>query len=138
MQVGIHNYTLRETGSSLIFSSQYRISRFRIFRGLASIVMVGMIIFLMSWLNSLSGSHETTFPIYIFILLLILLLIELFWHLCGMEIVEVNGEQITLKHQIFGVGISKNLSAQGIEDVFVSNQGNGWTADYRPRDLKFL
>ncbi len=65
-------------------------------------------------------------------------LIELLWQLCGVEIAEVTDSQITLKHRIFGMGISKNLQVQGIEGVFVSNQKEGyWFADMS-REFKFL
>ena len=138
----MQNYTTEYVGSSLEFSSPYRKSWFMIF-GL-SVSLVGVCVFLLASIlqvflpEMMNGLFVFPFPfLAVFLPFGVIILIEFLWQLFGVEITEVTESQITLKHYIFGLGISKNLSAQKIDGVFVSNQSNDWLT-YMSRDLKFI
>ena len=86
-------------------------------------------------------ADSPSFPPFLFLAILLvvgpLMLVESLWLLCGVEIAEITENQITIKHQILGLGISKNFEAQGIEGVFVSNPRN-IQVDDSAREFKFI
>jgi hypothetical protein len=63
-------------------------------------------------------------------------LLDLLWHVRGLEIVEITASQITIKHQVLGLNVSRKLPAQSIDGVFVSKLKNDWSI-YSTRGMKF-
>lgn len=67
------------------------------------------------------------------------LAIEWLWLLIGVENIDINSEYIVLKHQIFGVGLSKKFLAEKIDGVFVSRRDNsGLFFSVTYRKIRFL
>ena len=63
----------------------------------------------------------------IFLLLVFLdILIEGAWQLSGREVAELNNDFIALRHQIFGVGLTKKYYADKFDGVFVSYKEIRW------------
>ncbi|HMB24432.1 MAG TPA: hypothetical protein VKP08_16430 [Anaerolineales bacterium] len=142
MYPATQKYTVEDTGSALRFSSPYRKSWLLIFT-LAGTVITACALVLASLLHAFAPETVSllmALPLPFALALLLfgtLPLVELLWQLVGLEVAEVTESQITIKHQIFGIGISKNLYAQTIDGVFVSHQRNDWLV-YMSRDIKFL
>jgi predicted DNA-binding WGR domain protein len=75
----------------------------------------------------------------ILILVSVLMVLELPWLLLGLEIVEVSGNHIVIKHQVLGFGITKKFSLNRVNGVFVSRQDNSDVNYYfDAKELKFF
>jgi hypothetical protein len=113
------NYTVETSDQSINFSVPFKRLR-------TSIFSVGIEIFVLFGI-SLYGFFNTSYPIPTYllpfiILFLLLFFVELFWLLNGMEFLDVSNNQIVMKHQIFGVGLSKKFVPNKIDGIFISRQ----------------
>lgn len=140
----LQTYTIDDTASSLTFKSPFRKSWFTIFV-LGWSVFLTFAICLFSFLNVLLPSKVNVSDVFVlplsFVAFLfpagILALFEWLWHIFGFEVATITNDEITIQHQIFGMGISKKLLVQSIDGVFISNQRNDWVT-YMSREFKFF
>jgi hypothetical protein len=66
-----------------------------------------------------------SFPFALLLMFLsVLVVLELLWLLIGLEVVEVDGNNIVIKHQVLGFGITRKLSLNKVNGVFVSRHYN--------------
>jgi len=141
MQMTIQNYITEDTGARLKFSSPYRKSWLMI--SVLAMAVAGtfaMFLFLLQqFILPEAGNSLMAIPLpalIIFLPLGVITVLDLLWHLRGLEIVEITASQITIKHQVLGLSVSKTLPAQSIGGVFVSKLKNDWFT-YSARGMKF-
>jgi hypothetical protein len=141
MYTEIRNYIAEDTGSFLKFYLPWRKSWFKIFLLLPSVVIGIYIIFFSPVWQAFIYDSVTLLLFLPFLAILLLFggltLTELLWQFRGLEIVEIAKNRVTIKHQIFGINISKNLRANKIDGVFVSKKGEEYWLVFN-RDYEFL
>ncbi len=135
-------YLLEKSNSSIRFGFPYR-KLWVMVLGLSWGIIITVGFSILSFLQALMP-EVINLPIFVplpfFIVLIpitLLSLIELLWLMTGLEVVEINNNQIVVKHLIYGIGISKKFNANEIDGVFVSHQNNDWLT-YSSKGIKFL
>ncbi len=136
MLITTPHYKVENLGASIRFISPYRKSEFRAF---VSIISLGSILLLPLLLPIIMPGRidlalvlrSPVSPIIILAIIfavigVILQLIELLWLVTGLEVVEISENQIIVRHQVIGLGISRKFRSESITGVFVSRQKNDW------------
>jgi len=67
----------------------------------------------------------------------VLMVAELLWLTLGVEVVEVDNDHIAIRHQIFGIGISRQFYSDNINGVFVSRHKIDWLT-YSDKGFRFI
>jgi hypothetical protein len=136
------HYTIEDSSSTVRFSFPYRKLWVFVF-GLSGGVIAAIVISFLTLLDIFTPGNTSPLIntdilfLAICISLAIIGLVELLWLLIGREIVVITDSQIVVKHQIYGVGISKIFRTDDIDCVFVSHKKNDWLT-YASRELKFF
>jgi hypothetical protein len=131
------NFTLDERDTSLRFVFPHRDPALATLWTVASVVIgmliIGMLIFgfIMFALPETQSGIANPGPIFWLESLAFLIagasfFVEIFWYLNGQEIVEINQNGISIRHQVFGFNLTKNFSAQEISCVFASRRRDAW------------
>ena len=134
------HYTVENLGSSLRFTLPYRESWTRslviILLLLSAPIVPFLFVFQPTDLTRLLPLPFFVFAMIMWAILAALMVVELLWFAFGLEVVEVDDNHIVIRHQIFGVGISRELHSENIDGVFVSRQSNNWLT-YSKRGFRF-
>ncbi len=134
------HYTVENLGSSLRFTLPYRKSWARSL--VIILVLLGSPLLPLSFIFQPTDlTRQLPLPFIVFAMiswatLAILMVVELLWFALGLEVAEVDDNHIVIRHQIFGVGISRQLHSDSIHGVFVSRQRNDWFT-YSDRGFRF-
>lgn len=135
------HYTVENLGSSLRFTLPYRKSWIRslfiILLLLSAPLLPSLFIFQPTALTRQLPLLFIAFALIMWAIMAVLMVVELLWFTLGLEVVEVDNDHITIRHQIFGVGISKQLYSDNIKGVFVSRHRINWLT-YSDRNFRFF
>ena len=77
------------------------------------------------------------FAIIMWAIFAVLMVAELLWLTLGVEVVEVDNDHIAIRHQIFGIGISRQFYSDNINGVFVSRHKIDWLT-YSDKGFRFI
>jgi hypothetical protein len=131
-------FTIENLSTGIRFSLPYRKRWVEILFMSFGIFVIFSAIFSLI-LNSLTGKTTGGFEILsspiaclnitIVVLVGSVFLVEWLWLLIGLEIVEVTDDYIVIHHRILGIGFSKRIYADKIDNVFISRKGSEWFND---------
>ena len=138
------NFSVEYEGSMMRFSSPYRKLWLNIF-GTAIVLFTIISLFIFLFYSFAIKEIDILFildNILMYVVLFFiadLLSVEFLWLVIGIEVIEVGSDSIILKHQVFGIGISKKLLPNKIDGVFLSQKDDS-TLSYllSGRETKFF
>ena len=134
------NYTVEDLGTSLRFVFPYRDRDFLpggIVIGVfvAAIFIFFMVVFPSAIFQALYVTKNLQFVVMALLYLLFLLLvvvsfsIDIAWQLNGTEIIEINSDGISIRHQVFGFSSTEKYNAEKTSCIFISHRkGSGVVA----------
>ena len=126
------NYTTDDLGASIRFSFLSRDTDSHTVFFIIYSVSLGIVLFVCGIMVFLANPSIKDLPISPFVYLWLLLVIsvslfigisacvDIFFRLNGKEIVKINENSISVRHQILSYGITKTFSAENISCIFIS------------------
>ncbi len=141
MQKTTQHFSVENLGSSLRFTFPYRKSWARsmviILLLLSAPLSLFLFIFQPTDLTRQLPLLFIVFAIIMWAIFAVLMVAELLWLTLGVEVVEVDNDHIAIRHQIFGIGISRQFYSDNINGVFVSRHKIDWLT-YSDKGFRFI
>jgi hypothetical protein len=149
------SYTVEDLGSSLRFVFPYRYIDFITGDIVIGALLIGIfIVFVVVFPPYISQALYVTKNLRFVVMALVFLLffmlviisffIDLAWQLNGTEVVEINGDGISICHQVFVFSSREKYNAEKISCVFISRQGasgivavSSFVTPGNPREMTF-
>ena len=123
-------YKFEDTASSLRLSIPYRKLAWHIFGLSFALLFIGTQFLVPYFINTFISDEiysptMISFPLAVLLIFVcVLMALELLWLLFGFEVVEVGSNEVAIKHQVFGFGITRKFSLSRVNGIFVSHQDN--------------
>ncbi len=127
------HYTMENMGAMLRFEMPYRKNWLNIVLYalmLAALTYLGVLLAIgfvrNKGIDSIEASSNSTliFNGLFQAIIFLDIIVEGAWQLAGREVVEIDGDHIGLRHQIFGIGFTKKYAANQVDRVYSAYQEN--------------
>jgi hypothetical protein len=134
-------YTVEDMGTTLRFEMRCRKNWLEIgVIGIEIMVLIGVLY--LSWITSrgdlanyVLSSTYTIISIAFDLIAFVYVLSDGLWQIVGKEVAEVDNDYFTIRHLIFGRGVSMKLEAQKVNNASVTFQEKNWKNSVLSRKL---